>query len=87
MLWDAEQSDRHPSRSLGRCIASQSLCPRKPMMGTLGAGKGHRFGSQTGGDGRPDLYLDALMAQELDARPSVGPTTPVTPEERIRANT
>ena len=23
MVWDAEQSDRHPSRSLGRCIASQ----------------------------------------------------------------
>ena len=56
------------------------------MMGTLGAGKGHRFGSQTGGDGRPDLYLDALMAQELDARPSVGPTAPVAPEEGGRTD-
>jgi hypothetical protein len=61
MLWDAEQSDRHPSRSLGRCIASQSLCPGKPSMGTLCAGKGCRLDSQARRSGRPDLDLDATL--------------------------
>ena len=82
MLWDAEQSDRHPSRSLGRCIASQSLCPGEPRMGTLCAGKGCRLDSQARRSGRPDLDLDALIAQELDTGASVDSTTPVLPEER-----
>ena len=43
MLWDAEQSDRHLSRSLGTCIASQSLCPGEPRMGALCAGKACRL--------------------------------------------
>jgi hypothetical protein len=53
-------------------------------MGTLRTGKGHRFDSQAGGDGRPDLDLDALMAQELDACTSVGPAAPVAPEQGRR---
>jgi hypothetical protein len=61
MLWDAEQSDRHPSRSLGTCIASQSLCPGEPRMGTLCAGKGCRLDSQARRSGRPDLDLDATF--------------------------
>jgi hypothetical protein len=55
-------------------------------MGTLRAGKARRFDSQIDGGGRPNLYLDALMAQKLDARPSVDPTTPVLPEKRLRTN-
>ena len=82
MLWDAEQSDRHQSRSLGRRIASQSLCPGEPRMGTLCAGKGCRLDSQARRSGRPDLDLDALIAQELDTGASVDSTTPVLPEER-----
>ena len=69
-----------------RALRASRSAPDQPMMGTLGAGKGHRFGSQTGGDGRHDLYLDALKAQELDARPSVGPTAPVAPEEGGRTD-
>jgi hypothetical protein len=61
MLWDAEQSDRHPSRSLGRCIASQSLSPGEPRTGTLCAGKGCRLDSQARRSGRPDLDLDATF--------------------------
>jgi hypothetical protein len=61
MLWDAEQSDRHPSRSLGTCIASQSLCPGEPRMGTLCAGKGCRLDGRARRSGRPDLDLDATF--------------------------
>ena len=50
-------------------------------MGTLCSGKGRRLESQAGRSGRPDLDLDALIAQELDAGSSVAPTTPVTPEK------
>ena len=82
MLWDAEQSDRYPSRSLGTGIASQSLCPGEPRMGTLCAGKGCRLDSQARSSGRPDLDLDALPAQELDTGASVDSTTPILPEER-----
>jgi hypothetical protein len=61
MFWDAEESDRHPSRSLGTCIASQSLCPGEPRMGTLCAGKACRLDSQTRRSGRPDLDRDATF--------------------------
>ena len=51
-------------------------------MGTLCAGKGCRLDSQARRSGRPDLDLDALIAQELDTGASVDSTTPVLPEER-----
>src|SRR5258708_61165 len=53
------------------------MCP-------LGTGKGRRLDGQASGGGRSDLYLDALMAQQLHARTSVVPTAPVTPEHRFR---
>ena len=31
MLWDAEQSDRHPSRSLGTCIAHAMRNELRPV--------------------------------------------------------
>jgi hypothetical protein len=55
-------------------------------MGTLRTGKGSRFDGQAGGDGRSDLDLDPLMALELGACPSVGPTAPVAPEQGCRTN-
>ncbi len=55
-------------------------------MCTLGTGKGRRLDGQAGRGGRLDLYLDTLMAQQLDARASVGPTTPVSPSDRLRTN-
>ena len=85
-FWDAEQSDCHPPSREGTCIASQPLCPRKPIMGTLGTRKGCRLDSEADGGGRPDLDLDALMTQQLDARPSVVPTTPVTPLDGFGTN-
>ncbi len=51
-------------------------------MGTLCAGKGCRLDSQARRSGRPDLDLNALIAQELDTGASVDSTTPVLPEER-----
>ena len=50
-------------------------------MGTLSAGKRH---GPDGECGRLRLHLDhhLLMAQKLDAGPSMRPSTPVTPEER-----
>ena len=61
-LRDAEQLDRHPFSREGTCIASQPLCPRKPIMCTLGTGKGRRLDREAGRGGRFDLDLDALMA-------------------------
>jgi hypothetical protein len=41
-FWDPEQSDRHLASRGGTRIASQPLCPRETIMGTLGTGKGRR---------------------------------------------
>ncbi len=55
-------------------------------MGTLGTGKGHRLDGQAGRGRRLDFYLNVLMAQQLDARASVEPTTPVTPKDGLSTN-
>jgi len=85
-LRNAEQLDRHPSSHERTRIAGQPFCPREPRVGTLGTGKGRRRDSEAGRGGRLDLELDALMAHQLDARPSVVPTAPVTPENGFRPN-
>ena len=85
-LRDTEQLDRHPSSREGTRIAGQPFCPREPRVGTVGTGKGRRRDSEAGRGGRFDLDLDALMAHQLDARPSVVPTVPVTPENGFRPN-
>jgi hypothetical protein len=85
-FWDAEQSDCHPPSREGTRIASQPLCPRKSRVCALGTRKGRRSDDEAGAGGRPDLDLDALMAHQLDARPSVVPTPPVTPEHGVRPN-
>ena len=86
-LRDAKQLDRHPSSRRGTRIASQPLCPREPIVGTLGTGKRRRReSSEVGRSGRFDLDLDPLMTHQLDARPSVEPAPPVTPEKRLRTH-
>ena len=52
-------------------------------MGTLCPGKGRGLDSQQGPGGRPDLYLDTLIAQQLYACPSIETTTPVKPEHGL----
>lgn len=81
MFWDAEQLDRDPFSSVEMGIASEPLCPRKPKVRTLCPGKGHRPDREAARDGRFDFDLDALMADQLDARPAMLPPTPVTPEK------
>ena len=83
VFWDAEQSDRDPASREGTRIASQPLCPRKPIVGTLGTGKGRRFDDEAGRGGRFNLDLDTLMAHQLDACTSMGATTPVTPSNGL----
>ena len=85
-FWDAEQSDCHPPSCERTRIASQPLCPRKPIMCTLGTGKGRRLDREAGRGGRFDLDLDALMAHQLDACSSMGATTPVTPSNGLRSD-
>jgi len=82
VFWDAEQLDRHPSRSVETGIASEPLCKRQPIVRTLCPRKGHRRESEAASDGRVDFDLDALMADQLDARPAILPPIPVTPEKR-----
>ncbi len=40
MFWDAEQLDRHPSRSVETGIASEPLCPRSAESAHALPGKG-----------------------------------------------
>jgi len=72
----------------GARIASQPLYPRKPIVRPLRTGKGRRRDGGESRGGRFDLDGDALMAQQLDARPSVLPTGvhPVSPEQGLRPN-
>ena len=66
-LRDAAQLDRHRSRSFGARIASQPLCPRKPIVRPLRTGKGRRRDGGESRGARFDLDGDALMAQQLDS--------------------
>jgi hypothetical protein len=85
-FWDAAQSDHHQTRCWRTRIASQPFCPREPIMGTLCPGKGCVGDHSAGGDEWPNLYLNTLRAQQLDAGSSVEPTAPVTPEQRSRSD-
>jgi hypothetical protein len=84
VLRDAAQFDRYLTSRFEARIASQPFSPREPIMGALCAGKRHRLDSEASGRRRTNLDLDTLRTQQLDARPSVGSTTPVAPEQRCR---
>ena len=50
-------------------------------MGTRCTGKRQRLDVWAGSIGRLNLYLYALLAQQLPARPSMHPTAPISPEQ------
>src|SRR5712692_9556033 len=83
---DTEQFDRDLTCRGRTSITSQPLCPRKPIMGPLHAGKGNRLSGEAGRGGRGNLDFDTLMTHQLDARTSVVPTAPVTPEQGCRTD-
>ena len=70
----------------GRALRASRSAPDQPIVRPLRTGKGRRRDGGESRGGRFDLDGDALMAQQLDARPSVLPTTPVPPEQRLRPN-
>jgi hypothetical protein len=85
-LRDAAQPDRHLTSGWSARIASQSLCPREPIMSALCSGKGRRLDSEAGASGGTDLDHNTLLAYQLDARPPVESTAPVIPEQGSRTD-
>jgi len=55
-------------------------------MSTLGTRKGHRLDGEADGSRGTNLDRSALLAHQLDARPSVLPPTPVPPEDGFRTD-
>ncbi len=85
-FWDTEQRERDPASRRNSCIASEPKRPVEAVMCALRTGQGCRDRICAGRE--PLLLLDvhALITKQLDARPSVMPTTPVIPEERLISN-
>src|SRR5258706_15414468 len=73
----AEQGKSDGGRSGASGIASEPLFPREPIVCSLSTGKGRRLDGWSRSVPRLHLDIHALVTKELDARPSVGPTTPV----------
>ena len=76
MLWDAEQSDRHPSRSLGTCRASPVALSRR-------AENGHVLRRRTkkksifGGARHTVAFICCLHLPSTAAAQTAFPRTPV----------
>ncbi len=70
MVWDPVQGK---DRSLGgwcACIASEPLCPRQPVMGTLGARKGGLGRVWDGQAGQ--IHLDSLVTKQMHTGTALG---------------
>ena len=78
---NAEQLDRNKSFCRGARIATQPLSPAEPIMGALSPRERSRL--QEGCRRRLDLDLDALLAEQLPARASVGSAIPITPKDGL----
>jgi hypothetical protein len=82
-FWDTEQCERDPASRGNSCIASEPKRPVEAVMCALRTGQGCR--DRICASREPLLLLDvyALMTKQLYAYPTVMPTTPVIPEERL----
>jgi len=84
-FWDREQLDGDLTNSWGSCIASQPLVPRKAIMRPLRTGENSRRCWWPGLRNDRFLYVQLLVAQQLDASLPMLPAWPVTPEHWVRA--
>src|SRR5438128_3400091 len=80
-FWDTEESDRHPARCWGSRVASEPLLKVETIMRALCTRQGCRRGIRAGRETLLSLHLHTLGTQQLLARPSLVPTTPITPEQ------
>ena len=81
-FWDAEQFDHHPARCWGACIASEALLPAETIMRPLRTGQKCRRENWADRTARLYLHLQALVSQQVQARPPMKPPAPVPPEQR-----
>ncbi len=82
----AEESDRYPARCWGSRVASQPLLKAETIMRTLRTGKGRRRESWAGRTPGLHLHLHLRLPEQLLARTSMVPTTPVSPKQGRRPN-
>lgn len=85
-LWYSEERDDRLACRRDPGIAREALGKREPVMRPLCTRKNQRRWGST--DFMvvvmPDVH--SLGAQKLDASPSIPPATPITPQQRSRAN-
>ena len=79
-FWDTEESDRHPARCWGSRVASEPLLKVETIMRALCTRQGR--GSRASRETLLYLHLHTLGTQQLLARPSMVPTTPITRSRR-----
>ena len=82
----AEESDRYPARCWGSRVASQPLLKAETIMRTLRTGKRCRRESWAGRTPGLHLHLHLRLPEQLLARTSMVPTTPVSPKQGRRPN-
>lgn len=79
MVWDTVQGEDGLVCGWCACIAGQPLCPRKPVMGTLGARKdrlGRVWDGQAG-----QIHLDSLLTKQLHTCTALCSPWPISPEQ------
>jgi hypothetical protein len=81
-FWDPEESDRHPARCWGSRVASEPLLKVETIMRALCTRQGRRRGIGASRETLLYLHLHPLGTQQVLARPSMMPTTPITRSRR-----
>jgi hypothetical protein len=84
--WNAKELHRDLGSTSPTRIASEPLLPTESEVCPLRPGEGRRRDGEAGWGGRFDLDRHTLLAHELDARPSIEATTPVTPQNGLWTN-
>src|SRR5262249_51518008 len=84
--WDTEHPDRDRPSGRKASIASQPLVPQETIRRALWARQDHvGDGRRSGGRWR-QVYLQALVAHELQTGTPMDSAAPIEPEQRGRAN-